>query len=203
MTQRAEEGMSSQYPGDIPGGWDRSDSAGGLYDMGTHAPIRNVQHDGGWIRHDGGAMPDAEHAMLRDQAYRQSMASPPLAQQPYGPQRRPSGGVIQSTPSTFAAPSSYTPPGRSNVSWESREGSWLAAILLVPAGLVLPAIFFGIWVWSNNLANTDHNPSGWTSLGYIAMWLCGVFGFLATFFIGLPLCLSAAWRQLPPVANRR
>jgi hypothetical protein len=55
--------MKSHYDGAIPPGWDRSDPAGSLIDVSTGAPIREVDHGGGWIRlQDGLAARDNDPA---------------------------------------------------------------------------------------------------------------------------------------------
>ena len=40
---------TSSYDNVIPPDWTRTDPVGDLVDVVTHAPIRDVEHNGGWI----------------------------------------------------------------------------------------------------------------------------------------------------------
>ncbi len=64
--------MTSRYEERIPPGWDRSDSAGSLIDIATGAPIRNLDHGGGWIR-----LADGTAIREDDPAFSPAMRSEP------------------------------------------------------------------------------------------------------------------------------
>jgi hypothetical protein len=63
--------MTSLYEENIPPGWDRSDPAGSLIDITTGGPIRNVDHNGGWIR-----LPDGTAVRDDDPAFNPAMRLP-------------------------------------------------------------------------------------------------------------------------------
>ncbi len=63
--------MGGSYEGGIPPGWDRRDPVGGLIDMTTGAPIRDMHEYGGWIPWgDGLAIREVDFFEMRRREFR-------------------------------------------------------------------------------------------------------------------------------------